>query len=191
MRIIFLDIDGVLNNTSSWNRGHRHGVVRGIDPANVKALNHLMGKALETFKELPKIVVSSTWRYTTKLEDLKVLLTAAGFKHSDQVIDITGTIRGDVRGLEIQQWLTEHAPIDSILILDDSTDMVHLMRKLLRTSDRFGLQDKHAWKAMKILGQPLLDKVVTQVCLEMAAMTKRISVEEIFDNHLHSCKEIK
>jgi hypothetical protein len=53
MKIIFLDIDGVLNRHILQNNGYC-----GIEQPHVQALNYILAKVPEA-----KIVVSSAWRY--------------------------------------------------------------------------------------------------------------------------------
>lgn len=151
MRVIFLDFDGVVNCKASWTRGYRVNGFRGIDPANVKTLNLLMKRIEERFGEPAKIVISSTWRNDFDLFDLKGLLVDAGFEHPTLIIDKTGIHPSDIRGLEILEWLTTHGPVDGFVILDDHTDMAHLRRWLVQTSDQHGLCYKHIDRVLKTL----------------------------------------
>lgn len=97
-----------------------------------------------------KVVISSTWRLLNSLSKLQQLLKAHGL--SGEVIGVTP--RGDrgERGDEIQTWMDKNGPIESFVILDDDSDMAHLMDKLVQTSFDTGLLDEHVEAAIKMLG---------------------------------------
>lgn len=144
MKIIFLDIDGVLLNISS----------RGIEPCAycVKNLNDIV-KITGA-----KIVVSSTWR-KGGLEQIRFVLAQWGV--TGEVIGITpvlsrvtersGFTRGACRGDEIARWLEQNGPVDSFVILDDDGDMGELRSRLVTTSFYTGLTRLHAAQAIGIL----------------------------------------
>ena len=58
---------------------------------------------------------------------------------------------GKKRGIEIQTWLDENPGVEKFIILDDDSDMVHLMPHLLQTDGEFGLTNEIADKAIKRL----------------------------------------
>lgn len=157
MYVIFLDFDGVLNHRGSFKK-YKQGSVRGVDPRNVKFLNLLMLQALEKLGELPEIVVSSTWRTCYPLEQLKEILKASGFEYSDRVVGVTPVHGTGTRGFEIQMWLEHRCDVDSFVILDDNTDMVHFRNRLVQTSDALGMQANHIRVALKHLSRPFLPK---------------------------------
>ena len=56
---------------------------------------------------------------------------------------------------EIQSWIDDHE-VESFVILDDSSDMAHLMPKLVHTSMETGLTEDHVEQALSLLaGIPL------------------------------------
>ena len=57
------------------------------------------------------------------------------------------------RGLEIQKWLDKNPGVDKFIILDDDSDMVHLMSHLLQTDGEFGLTNEIADEAIKRLNK--------------------------------------
>lgn len=87
-----------------------------------------------------KIVISSSWRQNT-LEDTLELVTGhykgTPLLVSDVVIGITKRMfsrsynGGDMGGVEIAEYLTEHSDITNYVILDDDSDM------LLEQKDHF------------------------------------------------------
>ena len=160
MRIGFLDVDGVLNQRGTKER--YHGVI-GIDPRNVATLNEILDKSESLFGERPKLVISSTWRKNFSMEGLVKLFAGNGVR--GEVIGRTGSHPTGMRGFEIQEWLEHHAPrdlstgellVEGIVILDDGTDMIHLMHKLVQTSCFRGLRGKHVPRALKKISEPLL-----------------------------------
>jgi hypothetical protein len=160
MRVIFLDIDGVLNNRGfmthdpvRWEMGHRfkHLLHHNMDPRNVATLQEIISRTNA------KLVISSTWRMIHTLEEITSCLRHHGC--SGEVIDktVNGYYDEDkdywyVRGDQIQLWLDEHqGQVESFVILDDDSDMVHLMDKLVHTKFDYGLRKEHIEPAVKIL----------------------------------------
>ena len=132
MKIIFLDIDGVLNNYDTLGKGLRW------EPSLVKILNRIIQ---ETKAE---IVLSSTWR---KIKSLRNIIK------NDMKIKYIGKIPSlyKKRGIEIQAWLDNNPDVEKFIILDDDSDMVHLMSHLLQTDGKYGLTIEIADKAIEIL----------------------------------------
>jgi hypothetical protein len=151
MRLVFLDFDGVLNSAeymlSDRPTERERGGVMGLDPLAVARLNRLI-KVTSA-----EVVVTSVVRHRKRRTELCDILKARGF---------VGTVRGmtpwhggdHVRGLEIQAWLDEwtHAlgPIEFV-ILDDDSDMNHLLPRLVKTSFATGLTDSDVDQAILML----------------------------------------
>lgn len=118
-KIVFLDIDGVLNCTKTEQM---LGNYLGLDPDLIENFN-----AIITAHPDAKIVVSSTWRYTfeegiyTDFDGLKKLLADHGLK--GEIIGKTAVRLSPMsRGAEIRHWLESHrGEYDSYVILDDDT----------------------------------------------------------------------
>ena len=149
MKIIFQDFDGVLNS-HKWIGANQHlfkaqqlFMHTDVDPEAVARLQRIVDATGA------KVVVSSTWRLFNSLASLRATLAKAGF--DGEVIGKTPQLGGP-RGLEIQEWLNNNGPIESFVILDDDSDMVHLKNKLVQTSFDDGLQDEHVEAAIKLLG---------------------------------------
>jgi hypothetical protein len=147
--VLFCDFDGVLNS-ARWIHTVRHResrsdrMVREIDPANVGYLNQLIDRSGA------RVVISSSWR---KLGDydpqlFQIELQTRGF--IGQVIGCTPTF-GTERGHEIQKWIDDNGHTGPFVILDDSSDMAHLMPYLVRTKWEFGLQQEHVDQALEVL----------------------------------------
>lgn len=131
MRVIFLDIDGVLNSHRSAIALQSYHV---LDPIAVKMLFRLV-----TLAEA-KIVISSTWRQDKQwLTTIWGALRQAGWPwvHSGflplgecPIIDRTPlSIPKEKshprrqRGSQIAVWLEENPEYDDYIILDDDSDM--------------------------------------------------------------------
>ena len=148
--VIFLDLDGVANS-ARWIHTVRHResrcdrMVREIDPANLGYVNQLIDRSGA------RVVISSSWRkvgdYDPQL--FQVELASRGF--IGQVIGCTPNSTSGVRGHEIQSWLTDNAHFGPFVILDDSSDMAHLMPYLVRTKWELGMQQEHVDQALEVL----------------------------------------
>ena len=145
MKIIFLDIDGVMNCEGNNFVEKRDQYGHLFYDVSVYWLNKLI-------KETgAKIVISSTWRMSGK----------EMWKHRNmagEVIDITPILprigkRSAPRGLEIDYWLYENQ-VDSYMILDDDSDMLYCQRNnFIEVSSKSGFGEEHYLQAKKILGK--------------------------------------
>ncbi len=132
MKAIFLDIDGVLNSDEYFDKISNldiQGIEKEIDIEKVKLLKEAINETGA------KIVLSSSWRYTKKGQQLKELLS-----NYEIYVESTPFIQNE-RGLEIKQWLSENQCIEDFVILDDevfdSYDDV-LTKKLVKISNGNG-----------------------------------------------------
>lgn len=114
MKVLFLDIDGVVNCVSTQQR-HRGYI--GIDPY----MAFMVGKIqLDTDCQ---VVLSSTWRLYPDMRE-EVAQQVVPF------IDVTPDHQGGAnwgakpRGNEIQEWLDKHPEVTRYAILDDNSDML-------------------------------------------------------------------
>lgn len=174
-RVIFLDVDGVLNN-HEWQRRalearssgppwQRRSMARFIDPAAVARLNGLVERSGA------EVVLSSSWRLHYGVGQMQAMLESAGFQarlsgrtpippeHDPEVYRrLHGRPppagRDLARGYEIQQWLDSQVDVAGVAILDDSTRMAHLLPWLIRTSMLTGLLDEHIDEALACLERP-------------------------------------
>lgn len=113
MKVIFLDVDGVLNSMESVLL-FRH--TNTLDPVRVGMVARLCEETDA------KIVVSSSWRGHT-LQNTKDSLAEAGAESLvPLIIGQTPRIPGK-RGHEIAAWLLGNK-VDGYVILDDDSDML-------------------------------------------------------------------
>lgn len=148
LRILFLDIDGVLNHKAFLESLGYHARIGldHLDPEAVAVLDRIV--ALTGVK----VVVSSAWRVIFTADEIQALLHARGFRGS--IIGATPS-GGAERGDEIRQWLNEFQdPVENIVILDDCDDMAEFLPKLVWTSWEYGLKDYHIPLVLDVLSRP-------------------------------------
>lgn len=136
MKVLFLDIDGVLNHVSTRERC---GDFVGVD----KALAKRLGDWLKAHPEV-KIVLSSTWR---KFPDMHPHLHENGIEW----IDVTPAYHYKERGDEIRAWLDKHPEVTEFAILDDTADMSAVNSNFVQTNHKVGLTDEDLVRIEKIL----------------------------------------
>lgn len=160
MKIIFLDIDGVLNHERFYKERFEKRYDEGaiaypyseIDPESVSNLNVLI-------KETgAKVVISSTWRHS----GIDYCLDALKFHGFDgEIIGATPDLRSNdsLRGNEILKWVKDNKDLvgeyynfTEYVILDDDSDMLYWQRNNFLLIDRFvGLTMGDVFRAKKIL----------------------------------------
>lgn len=148
--VIFLDIDGVLNNVSCMGEDIH------ILPEKVKLLDQIQ-RATKA-----DIVISSSWRKLHPLETIREILWCAGLVNAHHcVIGVTPSLYeiGTIRGNEIDAWMDENLfdPTEtSYLILDDDSDFDEDQRtRHLHTSNECGLRHRDVQDAINCLTGPL------------------------------------
>jgi hypothetical protein len=147
MKIVFLDIDGVLNCRDQWTEipslsGRRHDGLK-IDPVAVSRLNKIAIGC--------SVVVSSSWRFNFTPEELRIELLRFGLDPTIPFIDRTSLADRPQRGDEIRDWLDEHLDVASFVVLDDDNDMDAVRHRFVKTSWANGLEDKHIPLALDML----------------------------------------
>lgn len=143
--IIFLDFDGVVNTI--YYRQYPRMKHLGNDGWGMYCAMPDDGfvsnrQAIEWLNELYKknpydIVVSSTWRLH-KDRDCSKILYNSGLSQEIKILGTTPCFSGRPRGEEIQAWIDEHNFIGNFVILDDDSDMAHLIDKLVHCDSYLG-----------------------------------------------------
>ena len=158
MKIIFLDVDGVLNSWQYYKENEDLICDEPIDPENVACLSEIV-KATGA-----KLVLSSSWRggwdkNPAKMEAEGKYIEEALAVHGMKIYDKTGSSDvsfQDARCREIKAWLRKHPlQVESFVILDDG-DFLWEAHKLtshlvLTDFEDRGLCKKHIEPAIKIL----------------------------------------
>lgn len=152
VRVIFLDIDGVLNDHAIGATGYC-----GLKPSCVAAFN----RVLEALPEA-KIVISSSWRYIVTqgemtLKGFEYLLIVGGVCAKERIIG--ATVPDEVvksRGGQIARWL--HGTNHPFVILDDMEwnfkEYAQLRGRHIKTDPGTGLTEKLAAEIINLLRHP-------------------------------------
>ncbi len=139
MKILFLDIDGVVNCATT-------NFKTDLWPLD-RYMAFLVGKIL--LDTGCQIVLSSTWRHHP--EGVAIVE-----KHIGKVLDITPR-GGEIRGEQIKAWLDSQSVksdffVEKYAILDDDSDMLEeQMPNFFKTSWQTGLTDEIANKVTEHL----------------------------------------
>ncbi len=137
MKVIFLDVDGVLNCQKDYDVVCDGAKVDRLSLSKVSILNDLIAETEA------KVVLSSTWR---KFEGARRFLS----EHVD-FIDCT-PILDKKRGDDIQHWLDAHPEVTDWVIVDDDGDMLpSQMSRFVQTTFETGLEATHAYRMKWIL----------------------------------------
>ena len=151
VKVIFLDIDGVLNS-ARFDR-EKEDPEQNIDVSRLVFLKELIDKTGAL------VVLSSTWRKNwdkkeggigEKGKKMVDTFTSEGI----EIYDKTGSLSYVERSEEIKIWLSEHPDVEKFVIFDDeffrwgdlSDNLVHIKNGIGR-----GLDREHIEKAMEIL----------------------------------------
>ena len=164
-KVLFLDIDGVLNT----ERQHWHCQMNGIAPIDrfgyafdPKAVANLASILTETGAE---IVISSSWK-SIGLANMVELWGNKG--PPGKIIDITPNTISDeflinanldnmelmpIKGMEIKEWLTSHEKqVSHYAIIDDESCMLPEQQPhFVQTNPQFGITKKDVENVIKIL----------------------------------------
>lgn len=177
IKVIFLDIDGVLNDEQTFIDVHKYWK----DTGNRKVeINIDMVKRLKEIVDNTgaKIVLSSSWRFGWDLikdgecipkSDHDKELNSILIEHGLSIYSKTGRSDDGKRHKEISEWLRTHQDIvSSFVIIDDETcDLMNYYNYglVVKTSfrpagemikdmkDCSGLQDTHVLQAIDILNK--------------------------------------
>lgn len=148
--IIFLDVDGVLNNCTSRSDLICDNSFYLLNSCNVQILL----KLIEETNSL--VVLSSTWRkYAVAVSFLES--NGIDILDSTPILDTLGSLRGN----EIRLWMLYNASKyisknDSYIILDDDSDMLYWQRNnFLLVDNMVGLTNNVAYKAKRMLSNEL------------------------------------
>jgi spore maturation protein CgeB len=146
VKVIFLDIDGVLT-TSRYKAPT--GSKQSFDPVSVAMLNGIVEKTGA------KIVISSDWRKVYTLNQIRSIFKQNGVV--DAIVGATPTFpeRTVMRGLEIQEYMDKSMnnskPVEEFIILDDEEDMLHLANYYIEIDFRVGITAEDANRAIRML----------------------------------------
>lgn len=172
MRVVFLDIDGVLNHPGTychdapWRHQEGDPLPIPVEPECVARLNRLIAATGSV------VVISSSWRLFAHWQDLGPALARHGLVGdvvsetpdlcNDPVwLDAWRTREGAPfhykrleRGWEIAEWLARNPGVSSWVVLDDSSDMEGVKHRFIQTDPVTGLSDSDVDRAVTMLVEP-------------------------------------
>lgn len=143
MKVIFLDVDGVLNSEAWFKKmaesGEKYRVGKDIDPDACKRFRKLVKDTGA------KVVLSSSWRGSKENED--IIEKALRLKLLDRTPRMWRppftSWEYRERGREVLAWLQDHAAVSKYAIIDDDPDFFD-WQPLFRTEWKHGLTDEIA-----------------------------------------------
>ena len=150
MKIIFLDLDGVLAPIPRPFHNDQ------FNPSCVLAFESI-------FESVPdaQIVISSTWRIAQTIKQLRKTMGRYGLSCSARIIGKTvdytetGEFLYLTRGQEISMWLMENTEIESYVIVDDDTDISPHQSRWVQPVHELGIQEEDAENCVRILREGL------------------------------------
>lgn len=162
MKVIFLDIDGVLNSDEYIDsiKGKEMTAENEIDMEKVRLLEQAINQTGA------RVVLTASGRYAQVGRYLrKVLSQMAIFTDATPYMN-------NIRGLEIKEWLRQNNDVEDFIILDDEIFESYdeeLLSKLIKISNGNG----------RNLGEGLLQKDVDEIVNRLG---KNIAQEKFNEN---------
>ena len=144
VRVLFLDVDGVLNRVG-FKPEEPDGLASWIEEELAARLTALVRETGAV------VVMSSSWREDEALDDLRAELARAGV--DVELVDSTPVLFGLPRWAEIEAWCEANQP-ERFAIVDDLHDMGPLSAYHVRTNVLAGLDEDAAAAARALLTAP-------------------------------------
>ncbi len=142
MRVVFLDVDGVLNRTG-FKPVESRGLVSWIEPELAARV------ARAAAEHDARIVLASDWRIGRTREALAQALGAHGL----MLHDVTPSSCGGGRWREIAAWLAANeVGVAETAIIDDAFEMGELAHRHVRISPLRGFDDDAAAALRALFG---------------------------------------
>lgn len=155
VKILFLDIDGVVNSETFYTKrangeyGDKPYPLSEFDPEAVAQVSRIIN---ETGANL---VISSSWRHT---DGLRSIFKNVGLRGRALDFEITPYL-GTIRGLEIKKYIDEYPnkhngdEIETYCIVDDDIDMLYEQKDNFVKTDAYygGLTKEKADEVIRIL----------------------------------------
>ncbi|CAK9113871.1 unnamed protein product [Durusdinium trenchii] len=169
-RVIFLDVDGVLNSAAERSAVDYIGLTGGLwlERGLIERLRDLV-HLQQAF-----LVISSSWRRDrSAVEDLKRVCADVGlprWRFLGQTCELgrtAGPTAAARRGTEIRRWLSAFRAefgVQQWITLDDmdlaSAAPEHLRKHHIRTHPYYGLQPAEVQKALQVFGCGCTEKTI-------------------------------
>ena len=154
MKVIFLDVDGVLNTSKTTRRLNCCDEFTFVDTRKVLRLRDIVERTGA------KLVLSSTWRlgadkdaFYLEREALRELVAEFRRLRCPLWFDVTPYLPRAKRWQEINAWLITHDTDDFIILDDVGEELKPFSDKLVLTNMHEGLTKERAELAIKMLGE--------------------------------------
>lgn len=156
MKIIFLDVDGVLNCSTTTKRLKVCNEFTFVDTRKILRLRDIVERTGA------KLVLSSTWRFGAfpnafhlEKAGLRELVEEFRRVRCPLWFDCTPYLSCAKRWQEINAWLTLHPEVEKFIILDDwgEDEFRPMMDHLVRCTPMNGLTKERAELAISMLGE--------------------------------------
>ncbi len=152
MKVIFLDIDGVLNDNNTYNTDRTPVGFCGIEDRFIALLKEIIDQTGAI------IILCSSWKDFWEDE------TFPDKKYLDEKFDkfemkIAGITKDDWvnRGEGIFNYLTENKDIENYVVIDDDIfgdyEEFGILDHLVKTEEEFGITKEDVLKAIEILNK--------------------------------------
>lgn len=168
MKLIFLDIDGVLNCfeksiTADLPHEEWNPETMTAFGLNLSVYKPFVDRVNKIVKHTgARIVISSSWRigYLADWADVVIYLHNSGLQGF--IVGRTPWVDANddgyvTRGEEVNGWFAQHPneKIDSFVILDDNPlgEKYPYEKNFVRTDHKYGIQDEHVERAIEILNE--------------------------------------
>ena len=162
MKVIFLDVDGVLNSEDDLmvyreKNNINHCILYAeVEDRPLKLLKEIVDKTSA------KIVISSSWRIGCERNGRESIFGNKLFtklelklkEYGMDIYDITPSLTKLQRGDEIKAWMSEN-PVENFIILDDDSDMCEYVDtdNFIHTTYKHGLTVELKDRAIEILSR--------------------------------------
>ena len=156
MKILFLDVDGILNSYDFYMSGRAcnlDGQEGDIDPLCAERINHICAETGA------KIVLSSDWRISwpyciDRIEKGGIERGLIVDKTPEHMWAEHTSEEYKSRGCEIDDWLSQHPECDRYVILDDRKDFTEDQRpNFVHVNSMCGIDDGDVTFAINILNR--------------------------------------
>lgn len=155
MKVVFLDIDGVLLSHrtllahGTWAHDPEELAKGEVDEVSLSMIRKIVGKADAS------IVLSSSWRILNSWHDMGEALKLPIMGQTP-----VGSPNGSARGNEIADWLRDRVDVTHYAIIDDDSDMLeHQKPYFVHTSGFNGFSWENATKLASVLGIDVHDAI--------------------------------
>ena len=154
MRILFLDIDGVLNTPGTYARLQAMSKERKVLDSGYYLFDKKRVKLLNELNSNVHIIISSSWRFIYTVNDVYKMLYYNGYRRKGTLLGmVSRNIVQDYRGIEIYNCLTSIKAKDpNYVILDDDSSAMRVHEdRFIYVNGSIGLMQSHIDKVQKLL----------------------------------------